>query len=390
MSSTTFRSSGRARRRTGCPTCSSAAADAMGRSAPAAAGRCGRQTNPRPSSPRPTSPRPCPTKSPPPCALPASHVPPRSAPPRLTALRAHTRQAKVSQDASGDSLLDGLLDELKADPMGISAPARKRTFAGAMAHRAALPSYRPDQGGSTYSAPPPSNDDYTRPVPRVSINDLCEEADDVEAPGFGGESEAQVLSGWGVRSQVQPTRGPRGRGRPRVWVGDRIRCSRMAAPVQFAEDEPPPQPDAPPMARAERGAAAATSAAEPLEEDEAQSTVVPFVQPVEQRGGLDWFQVCEPDLALTLTLTLTPRPTSGPEPGPEPEPGVRDGPGGRGGAARRAACHGRQGRRARAGGGRLAAHRTLSPYPYPYPYPHPLSLPPPLPLNPNPDPKPSP
>ena len=103
----------------------------------------------------------------------------------------------MSQDASGDSLLDGLLDELKADPMGVSAaaPARKRTFAGAMAHRAALPSYKPNQGG--YSAPPPSNDDYTRPVPRLSINDLCEEADAVEAPGLGAESEAQVPSGWG-------------------------------------------------------------------------------------------------------------------------------------------------------------------------------------------------
>lgn len=183
MSSTTFRSSGRTRRRTGCPTCSSAAADAMGRSAPAAAGRCARQTNPRP-----TCARPCQTSN--------QATPPLSAPPRLTALRAHTRQAKVSQDASGDSLLDGLLDELKADPMGVSAaPARKRTFAGAMAHRAALPSYKPNQGG--YSAPPPSNDDYTRPVPRLSINDLCEEADAVEAPGLGAESEAQVPSGWG-------------------------------------------------------------------------------------------------------------------------------------------------------------------------------------------------
>ena len=53
VSSTTFRSSGRTRRRTGCPTCSSAAADAMGRSAPAAAGRCARQTNPRPTCARP-------------------------------------------------------------------------------------------------------------------------------------------------------------------------------------------------------------------------------------------------------------------------------------------------------------------------------------------------
>jgi len=228
----------------------------------------------------------------------------------------------VSQDASGDSLLDGLLDELKADPMGVSAaaPARKRTFAGAMAHRAALPSYKPNQGG--YSAPPPSNDDYTRPVPRLSINDLCEEADAVEAPGFGAESEAQVLSGWGVRSKVQPTPGPRGRGRPRVWVGDRTRGSRMAAPVQFAEDEPPPQPDAPPAARAERGAAAATSAAEPLEEDEAQPTAVPFVQPVEQRGGLDWFQVCETDQGAEAEPPAAPPVTGGKDGVPALEDGA--------------------------------------------------------------------
>ena len=74
-----------------------------------------------------------------------------------------------------------------------------------MAHRAALPGYRPNQGGC---APPPSNDDYTRPVPRLSINDLCEEADVVEAPGIGAESEAQVPAAGG-RSISTP--GPRGR-----------------------------------------------------------------------------------------------------------------------------------------------------------------------------------
>ena len=115
-----------------------------------------------------------------------------AAPPRLTALRARTRQAKAGQDASGDSLLDGLLDELKADPMGVSAaPAKKRSFAGANAHRSAMPSYRPNQGGSTYGAPPPSNDDYTRAPPRLSVNDLCEEAGGAEAPTFGAESDAQ-------------------------------------------------------------------------------------------------------------------------------------------------------------------------------------------------------
>ena len=184
-----------------------------------------------------------------------------AAPPRLTALRARTRQAKAGQDASGDSLLDGLLDELKADPMGVSAaPTKKRSFAGANAYRSAMPSYRPNQGGSTYGAPPPSNDDYTRAPPRLSVNDLCEEAGGAEAPTFGAESDAQ-----------------------------------------FAEDEP--QPDAP-MAQPEHGAAAATTAAEALEEDEAaeqaQPMVVPFLQPVEQRGGLDWFQVCETDQAAEV------------------------------------------------------------------------------------------
>ena len=85
----------------------------------------------------------------------------------------------------------------------------------------------------------------------------------------------------------------------------------MAAPVQFAEDEPPPQPDAPPVARAERGAAAATSAAEPQEEDEAQPTAVPFVQPVEQRGGLDWFQVCETDQGAEAEPPAAPPVTGG-------------------------------------------------------------------------------
>ena len=85
----------------------------------------------------------------------------------------------------------------------------------------------------------------------------------------------------------------------------------MAAPAQFAEDEPPPQPDAPAAARAERGAAAATSAAEPLEEDEAQPTAVPFVQPVEQRGGLDWFQVCETDQAAEAEPPAAPPVTGG-------------------------------------------------------------------------------
>ena len=148
-----------------------------------------------------------------------------------------------------------------ADPMGVSAaPAKKRSFAGANAYRSAMPSYRPNQGGSTYGAPPPSNDDYTRAPPRLSVNDLCEEAGGAEAPTFGAESDAQ-----------------------------------------FAEDEP--QPDAP-MAQPEHGAAAATTAAEALEEDEAaeqaQPMVVPFLQPVEQRGGLDWFQVCETDQAAEV------------------------------------------------------------------------------------------
>ena len=183
-----------------------------------------------------------------------------AAPPRLTALRAHTRQAKAGQDASGDSLLDGLLDELKADPMGVSAaPAKKRSFAGANAYRTAMPSYRPNQGGSTYGAPPPSNDDYSRAPPRLSVNDLCEEASGAEAPTYGVESDAQ-----------------------------------------FAEDEP--QPDAP-MAQPERGAAAAATAVETFEEEDAeqaQPVAVPFLQPVEQRGGLDWFQVCETDQAAEV------------------------------------------------------------------------------------------
>ena len=85
----------------------------------------------------------------------------------------------------------------------------------------------------------------------------------------------------------------------------------MAAPAQFAEDEPPPQPDAPAAARAERSAAAATSAAEPLEEDEAQPTAVPFVQPVEQRGGLDWFQVCETDQGAEAEPPAAPPVTGG-------------------------------------------------------------------------------
>ena len=76
--------------------------------------------------------------------------------------------------------------------MGVSAaPAKKRSFAGANAYRSAMPSYRPNQGGSTYGAPPPSNDDYTRAPPRLSVNDLCEEAGGAEAPTFGAESDAQ-------------------------------------------------------------------------------------------------------------------------------------------------------------------------------------------------------
>jgi len=145
--------------------------------------------------------------------------------------------------------------------MGVSAaPARKRSFAGANAHRSAMPSYRPNQGGSTYGAPPPSYDDYKCAPPRLSVNDLCEEAGGAEAPTYGAESDAQ-----------------------------------------FAEEEP--QHDAP-MAQPERRAAAATTAAEALEEDEAaeqaQPTAVPFLQPVEQRGGLDWFQVCETDQAAEV------------------------------------------------------------------------------------------
>ena len=144
--------------------------------------------------------------------------------------------------------------------MGVSAaPAKKRSFAGANAYRTAMPSYRPNQGGSTYGAPPPSNDDYSRAPPRLSVNDLCEEASGAEAPTYGVESDAQ-----------------------------------------FAEDEP--QPDAP-MAQPERGAAAAATAVETFEEEDAeqvQPVAVPFLQPVEQRGGLDWFQVCETDQAAEV------------------------------------------------------------------------------------------
>ena len=142
--------------------------------------------------------------------------------------------------------------------MGVSAAPKKRSFAGANASRPAMPSYRPNLGGSSYGAPPPSNDDYSRAPPRLSVNDLCEEAGGAEAP-FAAESDAQ-----------------------------------------FAEDEP--QPDAP-MAQPEHGAAAAATTADAFEAEaaeQAQPTTVPFLQPVEQRGGLDWFQVCETEQAAEV------------------------------------------------------------------------------------------